>query len=71
MQDLADLAADVGVQLGKGHVKHIASPFDAELRREQMELLSATEASLRTQCAELADRTAAAWARFSESVAAR
>ena len=71
VQDLADLAADVGVQLGKGHVKHIASPFDAELRREQMELLSATEASVRTQCAELADRTAAAWARFSESVAAR
>ena len=69
--ELADLAADVGAQLGKGHVKHIASPFDVELRREQLELLDKVEDRVRAQCAELADETEAAWRRFRKSVPAK
>lgn len=36
---LAEVAFDVGVQLGVGHVLHIAAPLDAQLRDEQLTLI--------------------------------
>ena len=65
---LAEVVYDIGVQLGKGHVKHIASPLDLQLRRAQLRLLNAHEADIKIACRELTQKTVEAWKRFSETV---
>jgi len=65
--ELAEVVYDVGVQLGKGHVKQIASPLDLQLRREQLQFLKKNEAALKTACRELTEETVAAWQMFHDS----
>jgi hypothetical protein len=67
-EELAEVAYDVGVQLGKGHVKHIAAPLDLQLKREQLQILDEHEAEIRQACEELAVQTVAAWKAFVERV---
>lgn len=67
-QELAEVVYDVGVQLGRGHVKHIATPFDRELRREQLEVLDRHEPEIERTCRELAEQTIAAWEMFCEGL---
>jgi hypothetical protein len=38
-QDLREIAYDVGIQLGRGHVRQIASPLDSQLRQAQLDTL--------------------------------
>lgn len=65
--ELAEVAYDVGVQLGKGHVKNIASPLDLQLRREQLRILDIHEVVIRQASRELAELTVAAWEEFHKS----
>ena len=44
---LAGIAFDVGVQLGIGHVLHIAAPLDVQLRQEQLTVVSGLEPEIR------------------------
>ena len=62
------MAYDVGVQLGKGHVKHIAAPLDLQLKREQLQLLDTHEAEIRKTCQELAQQPISAWKAFIRKV---
>ncbi len=62
--ELKEVAFDVGVQLGRGHPKQIASPLDLQLRREQLRLLSQYEARIQRDRLKLADLTVQAWRAF-------
>jgi hypothetical protein len=64
VKELAEVAYDVGVQLGRGHPKQIAAPLDFQLRREQLRLLIKYEPRLKQASKELADQTVAAWKQF-------
>ena len=47
LEALGQIAYDVGVQLGRGHVMHIASPLDSYLRQEMASLLTVRGPELR------------------------
>ena len=66
--ELAEVAYDVGVQLGRGHPNQIGAPLDLQLRREQMRLLARDRELVRRQRHELAELVVAAWERFRERV---
>jgi len=66
--DLAEVAYDVGAQLGRGHVVQIASPLDAQLRAEQLALLDEIEPDLRAAIDAMAERTLEGWRRFGAEV---
>ncbi len=61
---LREIVYDVGVQLGKGHVKHIAAPFDLQLRKQQMQVLMENDAVIKSQCRALEKLTIEAWELF-------
>ena len=62
--DLAEVAFDVGVQLGRGHANQIAAPHGAELRRAQLQLIDQHQTELLRATDALAAETVAAWTRF-------
>ncbi len=62
--ELAEVAFDVGVQLGRGHVKAIAQPLDLQLRREQLRLIDRDAEKIKAACRELADLSHDAWELF-------
>ncbi len=68
-QELAEVAYDVGVQLGLGHPKQIGAPFGAELRRSQWLLLESNRARVARVCDELAQEVKRAWQLFCERAA--
>ena len=65
---LREIVYDVGVQLGKGHVKHIAAPFDLQLRKQQMQVLAANDAIIHNECKRLEQLTIEAWKLFCVSL---
>ena len=64
--ELAEVAHDVGVQLGRGHPNQIGAPLDLQLRREQMRLLERDRELIKQQRHELAQLVVEAWQRFRE-----
>ena len=68
--DLFDVARDVGVQLGRGHPKSIADPYEATLRRALMTSVRHFEADIVAAIRDLTDQTVAAWQRFREEASA-
>ncbi len=68
MDEMAEIAFDVGVQLGRGHTNQIAAPLDVQLRREQLRLLEKHEHTIRQACFELTDLTVAAWREFRSNI---
>ncbi len=68
IEEMAEVAYDVGVQLGRGHTNQIAAPLDVQLRREQLSLLASTEAQIKKMCLELTDEVVAAWELFCDEV---
>ena len=58
----------MGVQLGQGHPKQIAAPFDIQVRREQVLFLKKYDTKIKEACRELADQTVEAWELFKEKV---
>jgi len=63
--ELAEVAYDIGVQLGKGHVKYVADPFDLQLRRDLSKLLVNNEDKIKQEREELTKLTIQAWEDFS------
>lgn len=61
---LTEVALDVGIQLGKGHPRAIASPLDSQLRRAQRQLVDEVEVELREAVLSLSARTVTAWEQF-------
>ncbi len=62
--ELAEVAYDVGVQLGRGHPNQIGAPLDLQLRREQMRLLARDRELIVRERRELAELVIDAWERF-------
>lgn len=62
--DLRDVASDIGVQLGRGHPKQIATPLDLQLRRALAEMVTRLRPRVEVLSRQLAARTIAAWERF-------
>ncbi len=62
--ELREIAYDIGVQLGRGHVKQIAAPLDAQLRRAQRAFLDRSADEIADAVAELATLVTEAWQRF-------
>lgn len=65
--ELAEVAYDVGVQLGLGHPKQIGAPFGAELRHSQWLLLEDNKAGVVQSCDTLAEEVTQAWKAFREA----
>ena len=63
-EELAEVAYDIGVQLGRGHPNQIASPLDLQLRREQLRLLERDEERIKATTKNLALEVTEAWQRF-------
>lgn len=68
--ELLEVASDVGVQLGLGHPKFIASPFDRELRQSGHGFVTSHERELVAISKAMADEVVAAWRRFRGSTRA-
>ena len=64
VDEIAEVAYDVGLQLGRGHVREIASPLDLSLRRAQRRSLDEHEPDIRAAIEELVDRTLRGYASF-------
>lgn len=62
--ELAEVAHDIGVQLGRGHPNQIGAPLDLQLRREQTRLLARDRGLINRQRHELAELVVDAWQRF-------
>ena len=69
-RDLFDVARDVGFQLGRGHPKSIADPYEATLRRVLLDQVSGLEAEVLAAIADLTHWTVAALERVRKRAAA-
>lgn len=67
--EVEQVAFHVGVQLGRGHVLHIATPFDAQLRRAELDMLRDREARIRQAIDQLTAETMRSWQVFREQAA--
>ncbi len=63
LPELAEIAFDAGVQLGLGHPRYIAAPFEAETRAAELEAIGKVEAAVRLLSRQLADEITASWKR--------
>jgi len=62
--ELAEIAFEVGVQLGRGHPKQVASPLDLQLRKELISALGRHREEIHTVCEDLTRETLDAWESF-------
>lgn len=67
-EELEEVVRDVGVQLGRGHPRGVASQLDLQLRREQLRLLALYRGRIQTERRELSELVVAAWTEFRDSV---
>ena len=63
-EELAEVAFDTGVQLGRGHPNQIGAPLDVQLRREQMRILERDDERIKHAVEELTSLTLEAWKQF-------
>ncbi|HSR67591.1 MAG TPA: DUF2252 family protein [Acidobacteriota bacterium] len=63
-RDLSELAYDVGLQLGLGHPKMIAAPFDEQVRRTMLDFLDRRLTAIRTARRQLSESVVLAWKQF-------
>ena len=66
-EELAEVVYDIGVQLGRGHPKDIASPHESQLRRALIEWLDEHEAAVRVAIADMTGETMVAWRQFRDA----
>jgi Uncharacterized protein conserved in bacteria (DUF2252) len=67
--ELAEVAFDAGLQLGRGHPYRIADPLEVQLRGELEESLDRHEGSIRAAIGELSRQVVVAWERFASESA--
>jgi len=64
LEDLLEVAYDVGAQLGRGHPSQLGSGGGEAIRERQLRFMEANQPELQSAANELADATVAAWERF-------
>lgn len=62
--ELDELAYHVGLQLGRGHIRQIATPFDDQLRRAVRDMLRDYGPRIRASIDSMTERTLASWQHF-------
>jgi hypothetical protein len=67
--ELDELAYQVGLQLGRGHIRQIAAPFDDQLRRACRDMLRDYGARIRATIDSMTGRTLASWQHFRDEAA--
>jgi hypothetical protein len=67
VDELGEVAFDVGVQLGLGHPRYIAAPFDAELRKTAIAFLDAKGPAIVSFAKSSAAEVTAAWQRYRDA----
>jgi len=68
-QELEQIAFQVGMQLGHGHVVQIATPFDDQLRRAELDMLRDQEPRIRAAIDRLTGETLSSWRQFQKDAA--
>ncbi len=63
-EELAEVAFDAGVQLGRGHTTEIAGPVEQQLRHDVARLVERDAEKIQASCRELAKEVTDAWERF-------
>ena len=66
-EDLAEVAFDVGVQLGRGHPNQVGAELDLQVRRELSRLLDRDEEEIREVTGRLAVEVTEAWDAFRQA----
>lgn len=64
LEEVREIVYDIGVQLGRGHVRAIASPLDVQLRRTQADYIERHDEQLRRAIDRLTEASVTAWERF-------
>lgn len=67
--ELDELAYHVGLQLGRGHIRQIATPFDDQLRRAVRDMLRDYGPRIRATIDSLTERTLASWQHLRDEAA--
>jgi len=67
--ELAAVAYHVGLQLGRGHIRHFATPFDGQLRRAVRDMLRDYGPRIRATIDQMTERTLASWQHFRDEAA--
>lgn len=67
--ELGELAYHVGLQLGRGHIRQIATPFDDQLRRAVRDMLRDYGSRIRATIDSMTERTLASWQHFRDEAA--
>ncbi len=67
--ELQEIAVDVGVQLGRGHPRHVAPPLDHELRSTLGRYVAERADALRDLAKSMANEVSIAWLRLREEEA--
>lgn len=67
--ELDEVAYQVGLQLGRGHIRQIATPFDAQLRRAVRDMLRDYDPRIRATIDRMTERTLASWQHFRDEAA--
>ena len=63
-EELAEIVYDVGVQLGRGHPKTVASPHDSRLRKALLDTLDEYEPNIERRLVEFSADVNQAWQEF-------
>jgi Uncharacterized protein conserved in bacteria (DUF2252) len=69
VSELEEVAYEVGLQLGRGHIRHFATPFDYQLRRAVRDMLRDYGPRLRATIDSMTERTLASWQHFRDEAA--
>lgn len=62
--ELAEVAYDIAVQLGRGHTTEVAGPVELQLRRDLARRIEGESERIHSGCRELAELVLDAWERF-------
>ncbi len=69
--ELDELAYQVGLQLGRGHIRQIATPFDDQLRRAVRDMLRDYGPRIRATIDSMTERTLTSWQHFRDEAESR
>jgi hypothetical protein len=64
IDELKEVVYDIGIQLGKGHPKQIAAPFDLQLRKAQIRWLDIYDSRIKSACGRLTKELVNVWEQF-------
>jgi hypothetical protein len=69
VDELDKVAYHVGLQLGRGHIRQFATPFDDQLRRAVRDMLRDYGPRIRATIDTMTERTLASWQHFRDEAA--